>query len=146
MQFNLVNKKEMPVFHNGALCLGVNSFIRTCTASSRSRGPSVVVMLGECCVAFVLWRFSAFSLFFCFPLSTPPFFFTFITVWRVPWCLCVGAHFWVAGIASHGSVLPSRGWLITMKTPGQLGHPPSTQLDAVVNQEHWKHSRYSAWF
>ena len=74
MQFNLVNKKERPVFHNGALCLGVSSFIRTCTASSRSHSLSVVVMLGECCVAFVLWWFSAFFLFFCFPLSTPPFF------------------------------------------------------------------------
>ena len=41
--------------------------------------------------------------------------------------LCVGAHGWVAGIASHGSVLLSRGWLVT-------GHPSSTQLDAVVNR------------
>ena len=47
--------------------------------------------------------------------------------------LCVGAHGWVAGIASHGSVLLSRGWLITVEAPGHPGHPPSTQLDAVVN-------------
>ena len=31
-------------------------------------------MLRECCVAFIFWRLSAFFLFFCFPLSTPPFF------------------------------------------------------------------------
>ena len=47
--------------------------------------------------------------------------------------LRVGAHGWVAGIASHGSVLLSRGWLITVEVPGHPGHPPSTQLDAVVN-------------
>ena len=39
----------------------------------------------------------------------------------------------ISGIASHGSVLPSRGWLITVETPGHPWHPPSTQLDAVVN-------------
>ena len=49
--------------------------------------------------------------------------------------LCVGAHGWVAGIASHGSVLLSRGWLITVEAPGHPGHPPSTQLDAVVNSK-----------
>ena len=42
------------------------------------------------------------------------------------------AHGWVAGIVSHGSVLLSRGWLITVEAPGDPGHPPSTQLDAVV--------------
>ena len=41
--------------------------------------------------------------------------------------LCVGAHGWVAGIASHGS-----GWLVTVEAPGHPGYPPSTQLDAVV--------------
>jgi len=46
--------------------------------------------------------------------------------------LCVGAHGWVAGIASHGSVLLSRGWLVTVEAPGHPGHPPYTQLDAVV--------------
>ena len=45
----------------------------------------------------------------------------------------MGAHGWVAGIASHGSVLLSRGWLITVEAPGHPRHPPSTQLDAVVN-------------
>ena len=45
---------------------------------------------------------------------------------------CVGAHGWVAGIASNGSVLLTRGWLVTVEAPGHPGHPPSTQLDAVV--------------
>ena len=47
--------------------------------------------------------------------------------------LCVGVHGWFVGIASHGSILLSRGWLITVEAPGHPGHPPSTQLDAVVN-------------
>ena len=45
----------------------------------------------------------------------------------------MGAHGWVAGIASHRSVLLSRGWLITVEAPGPPEHLPSTQLDAVVN-------------
>ena len=45
----------------------------------------------------------------------------------------MGAHGWVAEIASHGSILLSRGWLIKVEAPGHPGHPPSTQLDAVVN-------------
>ena len=44
----------------------------------------------------------------------------------------MGSHGWVAGIASHRSVLLSRGWLITVKALGHPGHPPSTNLDAVV--------------
>jgi len=47
----------------------------------------------------------------------------------VPGCPCV----WVARIANHGSVLLSRGWLITVEAPGHPRHPPSTQLDAVAN-------------
>ena len=31
--------------------------------------------------------------------------------------LCVGAYRWVVGIASYGSVLQSRGWLITVEAP-----------------------------
>ena len=45
----------------------------------------------------------------------------------------MGVHGWVTGIASHGSVLLCRGWLITVEAPGHPGHLPSTQLDAVVN-------------
>ena len=46
--------------------------------------------------------------------------------------LCVGAHGWVAVIASHWSVLLSRGWLITVEAPGHPRHPPSTQLDELI--------------
>ena len=51
----------------------------------------------------------------------------------MPGCPCVGVCGWVTGIVSHGSVLLSRGWLITVEAPGHPGHLPSTQLDAVVN-------------
>ena len=88
---------------------------------------------------------SAF-LVFCLP-SIPPFVFFFSSFSsslsfhcyhsvRGAWMsLCVGAHGSVAGTASHGSVLLSRGWLITVEAPGHPGHPPSTQLDAVVKAE-----------
>ena len=46
--------------------------------------------------------------------------------------LCVGAHGWVAGIASRGSILLSRGWLIIVETPEHPGHSPFTSLGAVV--------------
>ena len=47
----------------------------------------------------------------------------------------MGAHGWVVGIASHGSVLLSgKGWLITVEAPGHPRHPPSTQLNAVVKE------------
>ena len=45
----------------------------------------------------------------------------------------MGAHGWVAGIASHGSVSLSRGWLISVEAPRNPGHLSSIQLDAVVN-------------
>ena len=45
----------------------------------------------------------------------------------------MGAHGWVAGIASHGSVSLSRGWLISVEAPRHPGHLSSKQLDAVVN-------------
>ena len=41
-------------------------------------------------------------------------------MWQVPGCPCVGAYGWVAGIASHGSVLLPRAWLITVES---CGHP-----------------------
>ena len=46
--------------------------------------------------------------------------------------LCVGDYGWVAGIASHGSVLVSRGWLITVEAPGHPKQLLSMQPDAVV--------------
>ena len=80
---------------------------------------------------------SAF-LVFCLP-SIPPFVFFFLSfhcyhsVTGAWMSLCEGACGSVARIASHGSVLLSRGWLITAEAPGHPGHLPSTQLDAVVN-------------
>ena len=35
------------------------------------------------------------------------------------------------GLLAMGAM--SRGWLITVEALGHPGHPPSTQLDAVVN-------------
>lgn len=45
----------------------------------------------------------------------------------------MGAHGWVAGIASHGSVSLSRGWLISVEALRHPRHLSSIQLDAVVN-------------
>ena len=45
----------------------------------------------------------------------------------------MGARGWAAGIASLGSVLLSRGWLITVEAHCHPGHPPSTHRDAVDN-------------
>ena len=44
----------------------------------------------------------------------------------------MGAHGWVVGIASHGSVSLSKGWLISVEAPRHPGHLSSIQLDAVV--------------
>ena len=49
----------------------------------------------------------------------------------------MGAHDWVAGIASHGSVILSRGRLVRVEAPGYNRHPSSIQHDAVV-----KHNMY----
>ena len=46
----------------------------------------------------------------------------------------MGAHGWVAGIASPGSVSLSRGWLISVEALRHPGHLSSIQLDAVVNE------------
>ena len=46
----------------------------------------------------------------------------------------MGAHGWVAGIASHGSTSLSRGWLMSVEAPRHPGHLSSIQLDAVVNK------------
>ena len=48
---------------------------------------------------------------------------------------CIGAHGWVVGIASHGSVILSRGRLVTVEASGYPRHPSSIQHDAVVNYE-----------
>ena len=75
-----------------------------------------------CLIFFFFFFFPFFLSFHCYHSVTG--------AWM---SLCVGAHSWVAGISSHGSVLLSRGWLITVQARGHPGYPPSTQLDAVVN-------------
>ena len=127
------------------VCLAVSSLRHTCTGSYRSRCLSVAAIwnhIGKSIVQPLLFFTRLFFsgsafLFFCFPPTTPPpFFFSFHCYHSVPgaWMsLCVGAHGWVAGIASHGSILLSKGWLITVEAPGHPRHPPSTQLEAVVN-------------
>ena len=133
MQFNLVNNKEMLVFsciwvHDGAVCLAVSSPRYTCTGSCKScslRIADIWKHLGKSIVWYFL-QAVVFSimvlLFFCFPPTTLPFFSlsTVIIVWQVPGCPCVGAYGWFAGIASHGSVLLSRAWLIAVEACGHL--------------------------
>ena len=72
--------------------------------------------------SLALWGFSSF-------VCVPPlslllsFLHWFIQCWQVPG---MGAHGWVAGFASHGSGILSRGWLATVEAPGYPRHPPST--------------------
>ena len=106
--------------------------LHTCPGSCRSCGLSVMAIwshVGKSIVRpcfFFKPLFSAFMLFlhFCFPPTTPPFcfpLFTVITVRPVPGCPFVGAYGWIARIAGHGSVLLSRGWLITVEAPEHPG-------------------------
>ena len=148
MQFNLVNNKEMLVF----LCIGSRmeqllSSQRSQAYVLRSGGLRVATIwshVGKSVVQPLLSLSSClfFSSTFCLP-SIPPlcfvflsffFFFSFHCYHSVTgaWMsLCVRAHGWIAGIASHGSILLSRGWLIKVEAPGHSGHPLSTQLDAA---------------
>ena len=57
----------------------------------------------------------------------------------------MGAHGWVAGIASHGSVSLSRGCLISVEAPRHPGHLSSIQLDAVVNVDKCSLGLVSLW-
>ena len=50
------------------------------------------------------------------------------------------------GIASYGSVLLSRGWLITVEAPGHPRHPPSMQLFNVVKRNLTKLTTKRGWF
>ena len=72
-------------------------------------------------------------------------------LWQGPsGCLYVGAHGWVSGIASHGSVfnLPSRGRLVMVKVPQHPRHPSSIQLDVVMNTSFlsWVHMHWKVYF
>lgn len=44
----------------------------------------------------------------------------------------IGAHAWAMGIASHGQILLSTGWLISAETPRHSTHLFSKQLNAAV--------------
>ena len=46
----------------------------------------------------------------------------------------VEAHSWAARIASHGSIILSGAWLVTVEAPGYPRHPSSIQHDAVVKK------------
>ena len=82
---------------------------------------------------FCSWAWS-YPAGFILPFPPPlPLFPLFSSVWQVPGWLPVRAHGWDAGIASHGSVSQSRGWLISVEAPRHPGHLSSIQLDAVVN-------------
>ena len=50
------------------------------------------------------------------------------------WCLedYMGSHGWVAGIASHRSVLLLSVWLITVEVPGYPEHLSSIQHNVVL--------------
>ena len=148
MQFNPVKNKEMLVFlcigvHDGAVCLVVSGLRCTCRGSSRSHSLSIAATtLGRALCRLCFFLSSCFFsgstfLIFLLPSHYPFFSFfalsTVITVWQVPRCPCVGAYGLVVRIANQGSVLLSRGWLITVEAPGDPRHPPSTQLNAVVN-------------
>ena len=131
-------------------CSAVSGLRHTCSGSRRSHGLKIADIWNHIGKSVVQPLFSLsgclfFSgsalLVFCLP-SIPPFVFSFFSflsfhcyhsVTGAWMSLCVGDHGWVAGIASHGSILLSRGWLITVDAPGHPRHPPSTKLDAVVN-------------
>ena len=86
--------------------------------------------LSHCFSAVVLFSF------FCNPPTTSFFLLCLFPLWSqcvVTGCLlCGGSWLHCGDCLSHGRVLLSRGWLITVEAPGHPGHPPSTQLDAVV--------------
>ena len=46
----------------------------------------------------------------------------------------VEAHGWAVRIASHGSIILSGAWLVTVEAPGYPRHPSSIQHDAVVKK------------
>ena len=115
-------------------CLAVSGLRHTCTASRRSHGLSVAAIwnhIGKSVVQplFSLSRclFFSGSVFLVFSLpsiSSPPLFFL----------LFFSFHCYHSVTGAWMSL--SKGWLITMEAPGHPEHPPSTQLDAVVNNNY----------
>ena len=120
--------------------LAFSDLMHTCTGSRRSCGLfGTTLGRALCGICFSLSRcFSAvvLSLFFCSPPTTHSFFFSFHCYHRVMGArmsLCGGGLMaGLGGITSHGKVLLSRGWLITVEAPARHGHPTSTQLGVVV--------------
>ena len=80
------------------------------------------------------------SIFQC--LSAPPLSSLSSLFTQCDGCLedCMGTHGWVAGIASHGWVMLSRGRLVTVEVtvevPGYPRCPSSRQHDVVVNHSY----------
>lgn len=132
---------------NGAVCLAVSCLMHTCTASHRSCGLSVAAIwnhvgksvLWPLCFYFKQLFWFSTSAFFIFLLPSPPHFFPLFNsrVWRVPRCLCVGAHGWVAlhGVASLGSIL--LGLADHSGGPWTSRTPTIPKLDAVVKRDVW---------
>ena len=135
--------RSFHVFRSTMECFAFNiavcSFIHMCTGSHRSmrsqcKGHLELLWESVVWLSFlaVVVDFRVFLIFLLPSLYTP--FFPLLSHRWVPGCPCVGAQGWVVGIASYGSGLLSRSWLITVEAPGHPGHPPSTQFDAVVNK------------
>ena len=117
-QFNKVNNKELLL-----LVSGIHMVLHA-QCSSLLAGSSVVVL------EIVILVYSSTS--FCPPPPLPDLPFPSPLLTQCDGCLedCVGAHGWVAGIASHGSVIHvlSRGRLVKVEAPGYLRHPCTMQL------------------
>ena len=69
-----------------------------------------------------------------FPPTTPPFFLFPLSSQcdRCPDVPVWGLKAGLQGLLAMGAFYCLGGWLITVEAPGHPGHPPSTQLDAVV--------------
>ena len=119
--------------HDGGVCLAVS------TGSCRSCGLYLEPRWEELCAAFAFSLSGFFSAvvlfsFFCFPPTTPPFFFLFLLFSQCNRCPDVPVWGLMAGLPGLLAMGESRGWLITVEAPGHLGHPPSTQLNGVVKE------------
>ena len=115
----------------------VSGLLYTCTGSHRPCGLSVVAIwnyVGESCAGFVFFLYVVvFSVSAVLILSAFLFSPLLSQCEGHPDVSVYGLMAGLQGFSNHGSVLLSRGWLITVKAPGHPRHPPSTPLDAVVN-------------
>ena len=117
--------------------LAVISLMHTCMGSRRSRGLSVAAIwnhVGESVVRplFSVYYYSTFLIFLLPSLTTPLFVPTVITVWRVPGYPCVWGGSWLGCRDCNGSVLLTRGWLITVEALGHLDtHLPLSSIQLL---------------